>query len=63
MNDIFEKNEKNFQCIIIHQKDRSPDFDTFFNFLRIFLVFSIVLRHPKFFFKERLDLLVPFCKE
>ena len=40
-----------------------PDFDTFFNILRIFLVFSIVLRHPKFIFKERFDLLVPVCKE
>ena len=42
---------------------RPPDLDTFFNILRIFLIFSIVLRHPKIFFKERLDLLVPFCKE
>ena len=41
----------------------APDFDTFFNILRIFLVFSIVLRHPKFIFKERYDLLVPVCKE
>ena len=42
---------------------RLPDFDTFFSILRIFLIFSIVLRHPKFLFKKRLDLLVPICKE
>ena len=41
----------------------SPDFDTFFSILRIFLIFSTVLRHPKFLFKKRLDLLVPICKE
>ena len=40
-----------------------PDFDTFFNISRIFFIFSIVLRHPKNIFKERFDLLVPFCKE
>ena len=43
--------------------DGTPDFDTFFSILRIFLIFSTVLRHPKFLFKKRLDLLVPICKE
>ena len=52
------------QCIASLQRFQPfPDFDTFFNISRIFFIFSIVLRHPKIIFKERFDLLVPFCKE